>query len=343
MSFRDHRGPGGVFRLMPSARRSRSSSSALPRASPGARDRAEGLVLVAGPRSSGKRTLMSAFVDLINRTRRDHIITIETRNQHRPRARHVVHQPARSARQRRRDAGGGAAALREDPDVLVIEDLRTGALMNVALEAARSGRLVVGGFSAHTADRRDRSHHRSLRAGVPASGAGRARRHAARRRRSGAAAEDRRRPGAGARSAAEHAGGVERHRRRQDVAAADGDRRRAPLRHGADQRRARRSRSERRRRRARSVPALGRSCRVPVARGRTASTPRSSSAWRKLYDQRRRGRAFQAVCRDVRASCDSNGASTLDERLQLLQQVRRARRPRSAASGRAARSAARSR
>ena len=43
------------------------------------------------------------------------------------------------------------AALREDPDVLVIEDLRTGALMNVALEAAASGRLVVGGFSAHTA------------------------------------------------------------------------------------------------------------------------------------------------------------------------------------------------
>src|SRR4029450_5439587 len=43
------------------------------------------------------------------------------------------------------------AALREDPDVLVIEDLRTGPLMNVALEAAASGRLVVAGFSAHTA------------------------------------------------------------------------------------------------------------------------------------------------------------------------------------------------
>jgi len=43
------------------------------------------------------------------------------------------------------------AALREDPDVLVIEDLRTGPLMNVALEAAASGRLVIGGFSAHTA------------------------------------------------------------------------------------------------------------------------------------------------------------------------------------------------
>ena len=43
------------------------------------------------------------------------------------------------------------AALREDPYGLVIEDLRTGGLMNVALEAAASGHLVVGGFSAHTA------------------------------------------------------------------------------------------------------------------------------------------------------------------------------------------------
>jgi twitching motility protein PilT len=41
--------------------------------------------------------------------------------------------------------------MREDPDVLVIEDLHTGALMNVALEAAAAGRLVIGGFSAHTA------------------------------------------------------------------------------------------------------------------------------------------------------------------------------------------------
>jgi twitching motility protein PilT len=43
------------------------------------------------------------------------------------------------------------AALREDPDVLVIEELKTGALMNVALEAAASGHLVIGGFSAHNA------------------------------------------------------------------------------------------------------------------------------------------------------------------------------------------------
>src|SRR4029078_3796918 len=42
-------------------------------------------------------------------------------------------------------------ALREDPDVLVLEQVRTGALLNVALEAAASGHLVIAGFSAHNA------------------------------------------------------------------------------------------------------------------------------------------------------------------------------------------------
>jgi twitching motility protein PilT len=111
----------------------------------------EGLVLVAGPRSSGKRTTMAAFVDLMNRTRRDHIITIE-------REINIRHERGNSFISQREVRGSdedmlaaARAALREDPDVLVIEDLRTGPLMNVALEAAAAGRLVVGGFSAHTA------------------------------------------------------------------------------------------------------------------------------------------------------------------------------------------------
>ena len=94
---------------------------------------------------------MSAFVDLMNRTRRDHIITIE-------REINIQHERGNSFISQREVRGSdedvlaaARAALREDPDVLVIEDLRTGPLMNVALEAAAAGRLVVGGFSAHTA------------------------------------------------------------------------------------------------------------------------------------------------------------------------------------------------
>jgi twitching motility protein PilT len=150
MSFRDHCGPGGVFRLMPT-RTVTVDQLGLPQAVQSLTIEPEGLVLVAGPRSSGKRTLLSAFVDAINRTRRDHVITIE-------REINIVHERGNSFISQREVRGSddemlaaARAALREDPDVLVIEDLRTGGLMNVALDAAASGHLVVGGFSAHTA------------------------------------------------------------------------------------------------------------------------------------------------------------------------------------------------
>jgi twitching motility protein PilT len=150
MSFRDHRGPGGVFRLMPT-RSVSADQLGLPRQVQALAMEPEGLVLVAGSRSTGKRTLMSAFVDLMNRTRRDHVITIE-------REINIVHERGNSFISQREVRGNdedmllaARAALREDPDVLVIDDLHTGALMNVALEAAGAGRLVIGGFSAHTA------------------------------------------------------------------------------------------------------------------------------------------------------------------------------------------------
>jgi twitching motility protein PilT len=150
MSFRDHVGPGGVFRLMPT-RSVSADQIGLPRAVQALAIEPEGLILVAGPRSSGKRTLMSAFVDLINHTRRDHVITIE-------REINIVHGRGTSFISQREVRGSddemlaaARGALREDPDIIVIEELRTAALMNVALDAAQSGHLVIGGFSAHTA------------------------------------------------------------------------------------------------------------------------------------------------------------------------------------------------
>jgi twitching motility protein PilT len=150
MSFRDHLGPGGVFRLMPTRSVSADQLS-LPRAVQALAIEPEGLLLIAGPRSSGKRTLMSAVVDLINRTRRDHVITIE-------REINIVHERGSSFISQREVRGNdddmlaaAEAALREDPDILIIEELRTAGLMSVALDAAQSGHLVIGSFSAHTA------------------------------------------------------------------------------------------------------------------------------------------------------------------------------------------------
>jgi twitching motility protein PilT len=148
LSFRDHRGPGGVFRMMPvravsSEQLGLSSEVQALALEPG------GLVLVAGSRLSGKRTMISALVDLINHTRRDHVITIESEI-------NVVHERGTSFISQREVRGGydevegvTRAVLREDPDVLVVESLRTAPLINVALEAAASGRLVIGGFPAH--------------------------------------------------------------------------------------------------------------------------------------------------------------------------------------------------
>ena len=150
VSFRDRHGPGGVFRLMPT-RSVSVEQLGLPKHVQALATEPEGLVLVAGPRSSGKRTLIAALVDLMNRTRRDHIITIE-------REINIVHERGSAFISQREIPGdddqiaaAARGAMREDPDVLVIEELRPGRLMNVALEAAASGRLVIGGFSAHSA------------------------------------------------------------------------------------------------------------------------------------------------------------------------------------------------
>src|SRR4029077_7316619 len=138
LSFRDHRGFGGVFRMMP-VRAVSTEQLGLTREVQSLAIEPEGIVLIAGPRLSGKRTMISAFVDLMNRTRRDHVITIENEI-------NVVHERGTSFISQREVRGNdedmlsaARAALREDPDVLVIEDLHTGALMNVALEAAAAG------------------------------------------------------------------------------------------------------------------------------------------------------------------------------------------------------------
>jgi twitching motility protein PilT len=150
MTFRDQRGPGGVFRITPE-RATSTEQLGLSREVESLALEPGGLILVAGPRLSGKRTTISALVDFMNRTRRDHVITVE-------REVNVIHGPGTSIISQREARGGtddiegvARAALREDPDVLVIESLQTAALVDVTLEAAASGQLVIGGLPAHDA------------------------------------------------------------------------------------------------------------------------------------------------------------------------------------------------
>ena len=150
VTFRDHRGAGGIFRMIP-ARAISAEQLGLSLEIQGLCAEAEGLVLVTGPRSSGKSTLISAFVDLINRTRSDHVITLENQIK-------FVHENRGSLVSQREVRGDNGewiavarAALRENPDVLVIEDFRSPEIVTLALEAAQSGHLVIGALTAHTA------------------------------------------------------------------------------------------------------------------------------------------------------------------------------------------------
>jgi twitching motility protein PilT len=149
-SFRDHRGPGGIFRLVTS-RPPSAEHLGLSREIQSLCAEPEGLILVAGPRASGKSTIISAFVDLINRTRSEYVITIESQVM-------CAHDSRGSLISQREVSGASQevaavvrAALRENPDVLVIEDLRSPEVVALALDAMEAGRLVIGAVPSHTA------------------------------------------------------------------------------------------------------------------------------------------------------------------------------------------------
>lgn len=109
----------------------------------------KGLVLVTGPTGSGKSTTMCALIDLINRTRNDHIITIEDPIE-------FVHQNKKCLITQRQVGvhtqsfkSALRAALREDPDVVLVGELRDLETVAIAIETAETGHLVFG--TLHTA------------------------------------------------------------------------------------------------------------------------------------------------------------------------------------------------
>ncbi len=104
----------------------------------------KGLVLVTGPTGSGKSTTLAAMVDYVNRNRKDHILTIEDPIE-------FVHQPIHclvNQREVGRDTQDFKAALRgalrEDPDVILVGELRDLETIELALQAAETGHLVFG-------------------------------------------------------------------------------------------------------------------------------------------------------------------------------------------------------
>ncbi|AFZ59070.1 type IV pilus twitching motility protein PilT [Anabaena cylindrica FACHB-243] len=111
----------------------------------------KGLILVTGPTGSGKSTTMAAMVDYINREMPKHIITIEDPIE-------FVHQSRKSLiKQRevgmhtRKFDNALKAALREDPDLILVGEMRDKETVNTALKAAQTGHLVMGTLHTNSA------------------------------------------------------------------------------------------------------------------------------------------------------------------------------------------------
>jgi twitching motility protein PilT len=147
---RDRHGPIAVFRVIPTTVRT-ADEMGLSREVQNLCYLTKGLVVVTGPTGSGKSTTLAALVDLINRTRSDHIITIEDPIE-------FVHQSkkclvtqrqvgvhTRSFKQALR------AALREDPDIILVGEMRDLETVSIAIETAETGHLVFGTLHTTTA------------------------------------------------------------------------------------------------------------------------------------------------------------------------------------------------
>jgi twitching motility protein PilT len=148
--FMDRKGPGGVFRQIPSKVLSAQELN-LPRAVLDLCTLPKGLVLVTGPTGSGKSTTLASMIDHINRTRSDHIITIEDPIEFvHERQKCVVNQ-----REVHRHTQGFKkalrAALREDPDIVLVGEMRDLETIEIALETAETGHLVFGTLHTSTA------------------------------------------------------------------------------------------------------------------------------------------------------------------------------------------------
>ncbi|HMJ09156.1 MAG TPA: type IV pilus twitching motility protein PilT [Pyrinomonadaceae bacterium] len=148
--FADRKGAGGVFRIIPTKILT-AEQLGLSKAIMDLCSLSKGLVVVTGPTGSGKSTTLCAMVDSINKSREDHIITIEDPiefvhdNQKCLVNQREVHNHTDSFKDALR------AALREDPDILLVGEMRDLETISIAIETAETGHLVFGTLHTTTA------------------------------------------------------------------------------------------------------------------------------------------------------------------------------------------------
>jgi twitching motility protein PilT len=148
--FVDQKGLNAVFRVIPE-RPPTIADVGLPAHLAEIAEYHQGLVIVCGPSGSGKSTTLAALVNLVNETRRDHVLTMEDPVE-------FIH-PFKSCLVNQREVGSDTqsfaralrAALREDPDIIVIGELRDNESVSLALTAAETGHIVLGTLNSTSA------------------------------------------------------------------------------------------------------------------------------------------------------------------------------------------------
>lgn len=150
--FTQSRGAGGVFRTIPSKILTMEDLH-LPPVFKEIASFPKGLVLVTGPTGSGKSTTLAAIIDYINQTRYDHILTVEDPIE-------FIYDSQKSLINQRevyRDTHSFNAALRsalrEDPDVILVGELRDLETIRLAITAAETGHLVFGTLHTNSASK----------------------------------------------------------------------------------------------------------------------------------------------------------------------------------------------
>ncbi|EXF92031.1 twitching motility protein PilT [Pseudomonas fluorescens HK44] len=149
-AFNQYRGPGAVFRTIPSKIQSMEDlgmGNVFRRIAEVSR----GLVLVTGPTGSGKSTTQAAMIDYLNNHRHHHILTIEDPIEFLHESRKCLINQREVHRDTRSFATALRSALREDPDVILVGEMRDLETIRLALTAAETGHLVFGTLHTNSA------------------------------------------------------------------------------------------------------------------------------------------------------------------------------------------------
>ncbi|MFC1707260.1 type IV pilus twitching motility protein PilT [Planctomycetota bacterium] len=140
----------GCFRIIPS-RVPQPDQLGIPKAIQDLTTHRNGLILITGPRGSGKTTTLGSLVNLVNMNRAEHILTIEDPVEYVINSIRCIVSQRTVGLHTESFAAALRSALREDPDVIVVGDLRDTETISLAITAAETGHLVIGSLNTGSA------------------------------------------------------------------------------------------------------------------------------------------------------------------------------------------------